>query len=237
MTGLAVVFDVAENAMDGEAFAGLTVLSHVAADNGLPDVRPIHPSALVNPTKRVGLRPIANDFREDVVLLNQDAASKTSLADAYRYYCQQFGCKVNSSVVKKFSVAGVVGDVKVFDITGCFVCDRGILAVLEVGRHCKRLEVLNFAGNGLTNTGVECVADFALASSPEVSSYSTNLRRIDLADNRITIGGAMVMLEVLHRRPLVVFVGLDGTKVEAALRARVATAAQNNVDAANAASD
>jgi hypothetical protein len=207
-SALRIIIDAAARDCHARAFAGLVILSHTAARSGM-DVAPLPPLALVNPAKRVGLRPITNDARMALIASQRGTravereadgfpsiAPQLPLTDAYLRACSLYNVRPNSGVRGRLQHIALDA-VTCIDASGCMVGDAGLLPLVEIARRCPRLSLLDLTSCHLQNAGIEYLADCLIArtESEHISSHASVLT-VTLRDNpRMTIGAGLVLVE------------------------------------------
>jgi|UniRef100_A0A7S4LNC6 Ran GTPase-activating protein (RanGAP) involved in mRNA processing and transport len=223
--GIDVVFHVAESDAD-HTYAGLQMLSVVCLEAGV-DAKPMSVGSGIaahrhgNPVpNRVGLRPICNEMRSQITLLQNP--STTSLRDAYLYYCTQYQLKPNSDIRATLSTEQGAYDLQSLKLDGNFVGNNGILPLVEVLRLSTKLQELSLPNNGIKNAGVEWICDMAL-SHPSLTC-------LDLSRNRITLGGGKVLHELVLKNSKIVSVDLSCTKIDSKLLERIMQRAAANAE-------
>ena len=162
---LGMVFRLAEEDGDTRAFTGLTLLSFVCQSEGLDAPRK-SPANLVAPGRRVGLRPPVNHLRDQIAALPcpLDPQYRRDPSTIYLYYANAFDLKPNSGVLSffKYACPQDTNAITIIDLSGNYIGDKGVLPVLEVARHCPALQTLRLPANGLKNSAIEWIVDFAL---------------------------------------------------------------------------
>lgn len=248
---LDVVLDVAEEVVAERALAGLTLLSHVAYDDGLAE-RPMHPVALIRPERRVGFRPPKNAPRV-AFLANATAAvpspelphtilfkppSGRTVLDAsayeiYAHYSRGYGVKANSEVKRRLLhvAAGAtapvaVRDVRSIDVPGTMIGDRGLLPLLELARLAPCLERFDASDCGLRNSGAEWLAEWLCSDDGKRVASAARASGTPLVINvssnpRLSIGAGLVMAEAARTNRDLGDLQLAATGIDAVLQLRV----------------
>lgn len=227
-----MLFNVAGEESEARSFAGLALLSHVCAEEGIDSVHGMDPSSLLPPSKRVGLRPPQNEERRNVALLPDPLpkASGWSCRSVYLHYAKEYGVKPNSLLVQCLcNVEDDFSSTTELSARGNFIGERGILPLLEVVRLCPRLQSIVLPDCGLKNNGVEWLAHCLLALPPERRCLTT----IDLAGNRLTLGAGKVLVELAKRLPTLSFVNVAGTRIDPAVTERLRSQTTANSTPAN----
>eukprot|EP01002_Notosolenus_urceolatus_P011390 NODE_3969_length_856_cov_18.156134_g3293_i0.p1 GENE.NODE_3969_length_856_cov_18.156134_g3293_i0~~NODE_3969_length_856_cov_18.156134_g3293_i0.p1 ORF type:complete len:224 (-),score=28.58 NODE_3969_length_856_cov_18.156134_g3293_i0:49-720(-) len=201
--GLDTLFRVAGEERE-VPFHGLSLLSQLCSEEGLTNHSipegPLPPAL----TKRVGLRLPVNEPRTHIVVL-EDVRS-FSPRTLYEHYCDKFQLHPNSGILNMLPTEPGVFDLKILDLSGNLVGEKGLLPIIEVIRVLPQLTHLVLPENGLRNEGVECLVHSAI-SHPA-------LRSIDLSGNRLTIGSGKVLEYLVRKNKRIQELKLSGTRIE-----------------------
>ena len=220
---LGLIFESAEDDGKTRPYAGLALLSQVCAEQGMPNVHAMNPILLLHPAKRVGLRIPVNEPRQKITLLSP--STQHSCRSVYEYYCREYGIHPNSKLVKTLNSAPNDYSASEISTADNYVGDRGLLPVLEVVRLSPNLKQLSFPENGLRNSAVEwlvhCLMDESCQCARTVES-------VDVSKNRITLGAAKLLTDLARKRPNILRINVDDTRIDDTMKKRLTEALRAN---------